>query len=209
MSTKVSALTAATNAELADTSLAYVVIDPSGTPASKKSTLAQVGGLPKSWVDEVNAISPFTSTTGGSYTVGIAFLPARSGQSCVGVRFYWPEAATRTVRCSLFAIGGGAALKTADVTTSGSAGYFSATFTGESLTAGTAYLVGIWETSGTVYQAGKATTAVAIMGEYVPTTGPRRYRDFIVVGQGGYAAGDTAPTNNHAFFYAAEPLVSG
>jgi hypothetical protein len=207
MSTKVSALTAATNSELADTSLAYVVVDPSGTPASKKSTLAQVGGAPKSWVDDVTAVLAFTGTTGGSYTVGVAFLPARSGQSCVGVRFYWPEAATRTIRCSLFAIGGGAALKTADVTTSGSAGYFSATFTGEALTAGTAYLVGIWETSGTVYQTGKA--SIAIMGEYVPTTAPRRYRDFIVVGQGGYAAGDSAPTNNHAFFYAAEPLVSG
>ena len=43
MSTKVSALTQATNAELADASLAYVVIDPSGTPASKKSTLARLG----------------------------------------------------------------------------------------------------------------------------------------------------------------------
>lgn len=207
MSTKVSALTAATNAELTNDSLVYVVTDPAGTPASKKSTLAQVGGLPKSWVDDLTAVLAFTGTTNGSYTVGAAFLPARSGQLCVGVRFYWPEASARTIRCTLCSIAG-AALKTVDVTTSGSAGYFSGAFAiGHSLTAGTAYLVGIWETSGAVYQTGKQ--SVAIMGEFVPSFAPRRYRDFTMVGQGGYALGDNGPKNYHSFFYAVEPLISG
>ena len=106
MSTKVSALTQATNAELADASLTYLVIDPSGTPASRKSTLARIGTRVDSWLDRVHEVTTAAaeSVTAADNTTGVTFIAQRTSQTCTGVRFYWPEATVRTIKCALWAI---------------------------------------------------------------------------------------------------------
>jgi hypothetical protein len=86
---KITDLTQATNSEMGAASLAYVVIDPSGTPASKKSTLARMGALPDSWVDETYAVIGAMALQAGTVTAGICFQRRRSGQQCTGVRLYW------------------------------------------------------------------------------------------------------------------------
>jgi hypothetical protein len=87
--TKITGLTQATNAEMGAASLSYVVIDPSGTPASKKSTLARMGALPNSWVDETYAVIGATPLQAGTVTSGICFQRRRDSQQCTGVRLYW------------------------------------------------------------------------------------------------------------------------
>lgn len=210
MSTKVSALTQATNAEIADASLAYLVIDPSGTPTSRKSTLSRVGALPDSYLTLLTEVfSPSTAVINGDFTVGVGFVPARSGQECTGVRFFWNEASARTIKASLFDRNGNS-LKTASVTTSGSAGVFTATFSSaQSLSRATqGYVVAIYETGGTRYQPGE--TPVTVYGVNIHgLLGNVAFRDYTVVGAGAYAAGDAFPSTQFSTSYLIEPVISG
>lgn len=210
MSTKVSALTQATNAELSDASLAYVVTDPSGTPTSRKSTLSRLGALPDSYLDLITEVfSPTTAVISGNYTVGIAFAPARAGQSCTGVRFYWNEASARSIKCSLFDRNGNS-LKNATVTTSGSAGVFTATFgSAQSLSRSAGgYVVAMYETSGTVYQPGEVPLTLYGVNMYGLLNNVF-FRDYVVTGPGAYRAGDAFPNTIFSSAYLLEPVISG
>jgi len=210
MSTKVSALTQATNAEIADASLAYLVVDPSGTPTSRKSTLSRVGALPDSYLNLMTEVfSPSSAVINGNYTVGVGFVPARSGQECTGVRFVWNEAAARTIKASLFDRNGNS-LKTATVTTSGTAGVFTATFSSAQSLSRSAhgYVVAIHETGGTRYQQGESAVTVYGVNIY-GLLGTVPFRDYTVVGNGAYAAGDAFPSTQFASSYLIEPVISG
>jgi len=210
MSTKVSALTQATNSEITDDSLAYVVTDPSGTPTSRKSTLSRLGALPDSYLNLITEVfSPSVAVINGDYTVGIAFVPARSGQECTGVRFLWNEASARTIKATLFN-SGGTALKTATVTTSGTAGVFTATFSSaQSLSRNAGgYVVGIYETSGTRYQQGETPVTLYSVNIY-GLLGNVSFRDYTVVGPGAYRAGDGFPQTTFSTSYILEPVISG
>ena len=210
MSTKVSALTQATNAEIADASLAYLVVDPSGTPTSRKSTLSRVGALPDSYVTLITEVfSPSTAVINGDFTVGVGFVPARSGQECTGVRFLWNEASTRTIKASLFDRNGNS-LKTATVTTSGTAGVFTATFSSAQALSRSmqGYVVAIYETGGTRYQPGES--PVTVYGANIHgLLGNVAFRDYTVVGNGAYASGDAFPTTQFSTSYILEPVISG
>ena len=216
MSTKVSALTAATNAELTDDALAYVVTDPSGTPASKKSTLAKIGAARKSWLDRVFEVCGVTETvTAANNTTGVNWVANRTSQTCTGVRFYWPEASVRTIKCALWETGSGTALKSVNVTTSGSAGYFTGTFaSAQSLDCTKVYQVSVYETSGSVVYVGVIPPTVP-GGLYVlsPITAFERMRDYTVVSGAWYGtAGDSQPVTNATIpyrIYSLEPVVSG
>lgn len=210
MSTKVSALTQATNAELADASLTYLVIDPSGTPASRKSTLARIGTLPDSYVDQVREIySSWAAVTNGNYTTGSAFIPARTSQTCTGIRFYWNEAAVRTIKCSLYRYSDGFSLATANVNTSGTAGVFTATFASPvSLSRDTACIAAIYDTAATRYAQGQAPSSIANAYPIGLLTSVL-LRDYAVIGQGMYGSGDAKPTSAHIYLYAVEPVISG
>ena len=83
------ALSQATNLDMNDDSLAYIVTDPGGTATSKKSTLSRAGMLPESWVDQTYAVVGGTAVQAGSVTAGIVFGARRAGQICTGVRLYW------------------------------------------------------------------------------------------------------------------------
>lgn len=205
MSTKVSALTQATNAELTDTSLAYVVIDPSGTPASKKSTLAQVGGLPKSLVDEAVLHHTFSTPIAGDYTIGTLFFPLRSGQTCTGVRCYWTGTSVVSLKMQIWEIVAGVYTSKANVTvtTTGSAGYFSGTFgSAVALDPKLQYAASLYETAGAVYQNFQTREPC------LPTN--LRLRDIFYLAH-NYGAGDAAPNAADVTtrLYALEPLVSG
>lgn len=218
MSTKVSSLTQATNVELADASLAYVVTDPGGTPASKKSTLARIGARPKSWLDRVFEVCGATeSLAAANATTGVNWIAARSGQTCTGVRFFWPsEGTARTIKVSLWETGSGTALKTANVTTtSGSAGYYTGTFaSAQSLDTTKIYQVSVYETSGSVCYVG-VLPATAPGGQVLlqPITRPIEMRDYTVVSGAFYnSSGDSRPNTNTLIadrIYSVEPLVSG
>ena len=202
MSTKVSALTAATNAELTDDSLAYVVTDPSGTPASKKSTLAQIGGLPKSYATLVNRHQTMGALNAGSFTIGVRFYAVRSGQSCTGVRVYWPGGkGALTLKLSLWVAGVNE--RTGNVAVN-AAGFYTVTFVSAySLDPKVEYTVSCWETSGAWY--------LGIVERIGVTAIPQRFRDYFMSVVYSYAGGDSNPSTNNAGTWSVElePLVSG
>jgi hypothetical protein len=216
MSTKVSALTQATNAELADASLTYLVIDPSGTPASRKSTLARIGTRVDSWLDRVHEITTAAaeSVTAADNTTGVNFIAARTSQTCTGVRFYWPEATARTIRCKLWEWNNATALASVDVTTSGSAGYFTGTFASAvSLDTTKGYQVSVYQTGGNVVLVGVLPVAYGGAIVLQPITRPYECRDYTIVTGAYYGAGgDSRPNTNSTIadrIYSVEPLVSG
>lgn len=206
MSTKVSALTQATNAELAGASLAYVVTDPSGTPASKKSTLARLGTLPVSFLEEWEDYYGFALNGAGDYTTGQAFVPRRTSQTCTGIRVYWNDATSTTLTLSLYPTGGGAALASGTVASS-SAGYKSVTFgTPVSLTKSNSYVAAVYSSAlgqaPSLVPSGKPTQGALALGD--------KFRDFAILGWGYYQTGNASPSVVYSnAFYAVEPLISG
>jgi hypothetical protein len=205
MSTKVSALTQATNAELASASLAYVVTDPSGTPASKKSTLARLGLPPASFLDEWQDWYGFATNSAGDYTTGNSFAPIRAGQSCTGIRVYWNDATATTLTLTLWASTGGSALASGTVASS-SAGFKSVTFgSAVNLTKGSSYIAAVHDGLQQLPQlnaGGKPSAPAFTIGT--------RFRDYAILGWGYYASGNAFPgTAFVGIFYGAEPIISG
>jgi hypothetical protein len=207
---KITDLTQATNAELGDDSLAYVVTDPSGTPTSRKSTLSRLGALPDSYLDLLTEVfSPSLPVIGGNYTIGVAFAPARANQSCTGIRFLWNEAAVRTIKATLFDRNG-VVKQTATVTTSGTAGVFTATFPMPEVLLRNAggYVVAIYETTAAMYQQGEIPQTLYGVNMY-GFLGNVFFRDYTITGNGAYGLGDLFPTVNFATCYHIEPVISG
>lgn len=206
MSTKVSALTQATNSELAGASLAYVVTDPSGTPASKKSTLARLGTLPVSFLEEWEDYYGFDLNQSGDFTTGQSFVPRRVGQTCTGIRVYWNSATATTLTLSLYPTGGGGVLASGTLASS-SAGYKSVTFgSAVSLNKNFSYVAAVYSSAfgqaPALAPSGKPTQPALALGD--------KFRDIAILGWGYYQTGNASPSLVYAnAFYAVEPLISG
>ena len=211
MSTKVSALTQATNAEIADATLAYLVVDPSGTPTSRKSSLDRLGTLKDSWVDDLrDLVTPTVGAT--NQTTGHYFITLRSGQTCTGVRVYWAGTAVRVLKLALYEDGNGTALKSATVTTTTTPGYYSVTFgSAQSMDRKKAYCITCYEQSGSESMA-LASMLVSGGGFYwlAPGYASGRYRDYVISTWAAYASGDALPGSLSAgSVYPVEPVISG
>ena len=211
MSTKVSSLTQATNAELAGASLTYLVTDPSGTPASKKSSLSRIG-LPTGWVDEIQACAGTQTLQAGNVQHGSTFIRLRSGQTATGVRFWWDGGVgAQTVTIELFEYPG-------DIST-----------TGTSVASGTVSCSAQGIYSGTFSSAytllaGKVYAATWVNANYwslyssLAYLGSRdrvRFRDYTIIDGGVYKSGGGAgaPTVSLGTasynVYLIEPVISG
>ena len=210
MSTKVSALTQATNAELSTAALAYIVADPSGTPVSRKSALARLGLPPQYVADAVKDI--LTPAVGaGNASTGQYFLSERSGQTCTGVRVWWAGTTVRTLKLSLWQDGvPGGALASGTVTTSGAAGYYSVTFgSAVSLSRSAAYIATCWENSG---NEAMSSSSMALGGYYHlnPSYGGLQLMSYRMTTWGYFASGDALPgTQAAGALYVVDPLISG
>ena len=212
MSTKVSALTQATGSEMGDDSLVYVVTDPSGTPASKKSTIARATGIKKSWVlDVVELVTPTLDAV--NRTTGHYFFPIRANQTCTGIRVYWPGTSVVTLKLCLYKDGTAAAVGSGTVTTTGAAGYYSVTF-GSPVTLDRkfAYAATCYETGGA--DCLTAVTMLSAGGVYFVAPGwggGAHYRDYVVTTWGLFGSGDSAPVSGAGTgsSYPVEPLISG
>jgi len=214
MSTKVSALTQATNTEMGGSSLAYIVTDPSGTPASKKSTLARMGALPDSWVDETYAVCGPLAIQAGTVTAGIAFQRRRSGQQGTGVRLYWDGgvgAQTLTITLweytALPTSGGGVSVASGTVSANAQ-GIISGTFTSAYTLLADKVYVASWHNAS--YWPNYAP------GTYLGSRDRVMFRDYYVLdggvyksGGGANAAPDTTLGVGTANVFQIEPLVSG
>ena len=211
MSTKVSALTQATNAELSTAALAYIVADPSGTPVSRKSALARLGLPPQYVADAIKDILTPAVTT-ASQSTGQYFLAERSGQTCTGVRVWWAGTTVRTLKLSLWQDGvPGAALASGTVATSGAAGYYSVTFgSAVSLSRSAAYIATCWESSG---NEALASSSMGPIGSYYhlnPSYGGLQLMSYRITTWGFLASGDALPgTQTAGSLYVVDPLVSG
>jgi hypothetical protein len=210
MSTKVSALTQATNAELSTAALAYIVADPSGTPVSRKSALARLGLPPQYVADAVKDI--LTPAVGaGDASTGQYFLSERSGQTCTGVRVWWAGTTVRTLKLSLWQDGiSAAALASGTVTTSGAAGYYSVTFgSAVSLSRSAAYIATCWENSGNEVM----TSSSMALGSYYhlnPSYGGLQLMSYRMTSWGYFASGDALPGSQASgALYVVDPLISG
>jgi len=210
MSTKVSALTQATNAELSTAALAYIVADPSGTPVSRKSALARLGLPPQYVADAVKDI--LTPAVGaGNASTGQYFLSERSGQTCTGVRVWWAGTTVRTLKLSLWQDGiSAAALASGTVTTSGAAGYYSVTFgSAVSLSRSAAYIATCWENSGNEVM----TSSSMALGSYYhlnPSYGGLQLMSYRITTWGYFASGDALPGSQASgALYVVDPLISG
>ncbi len=198
---KVSQLTAGTSAEITAASLIPVVIDPGGSPGSRKVTLEQIAVPPASWLDELAATHTLPSVIGGDFSVGMRFAAKRSGQTCTGVRFYWNDGASKTIRCTLWK--GGVAQKTVDVSVN-AVGYYTGWFASSmAITRNEDWYVSIRESGGSLYE-------LHVAGVRLPAV-PVWARDYVVVHAGLYAAGNAQPSTSVAVGanYAVEPLVTG
>lgn len=213
MSTKISALTQATNAEMDDASLAYVVTDPSGTPASRKSTLGRIGIAPKKLIETAAQLfGAAPASVASDFTGGTAFMPRRSGQTCTGVRVLHNVASSQTLKLSLYPGAGGAALATVNVSAS-AAGIYEGTFASPvALSAGTVYIAASWNAA---YQPSYYTLTSPIAGSqtilWTIAAGPITFRDFLLVNWAMAVAGDNNPNGfaSSPNVYMIEPLISG
>lgn len=210
MSTKVSALTQATNAELSTAALAYIVADPSGTPVSRKSALARLGLPPQYVADAVKDI--LTPAVGANdASTGQYFVSERSGQTCTGVRVWWAGTTVRTLKLSLWQDGvPGGALASGTVTTSGAAGYYSVTFgSAVSLSRSVAYIATCWENSGNEVMSSSSMA----LGSYYhlnPSYGGLQLMSYRIITWGYYSSGDALPGSQVAgSYYVVDPLISG
>lgn len=212
MSTKVSALTQATNAELAGASLAYVVTDPGGTPASRKSTLARLGMPAVSFIEEQADFYTLGGIQVQDITLGCAFFTVRSGQTANGVRIYWNSTGIDTLKLALYAGTGGAALATVNVTTTGTAGYYSGTFASAvSLSRNVCYIASCYNTAGSGRQLGETQRVLLQGSPLFPLAPGQRFRDYVLAADGKYIGGDGNPQGgtNTQVLYPVEPLISG
>lgn len=213
MSTKVSALTQATNSELAGASLAYIVTDPSGTPASKKSTLARLGMPAVSFIEEFVAFYGLGAIQTQDITLGCAFFSVRSGQTCTGVRINWNSTNVATLKLALYAGTGGGALASVNITTTGTAGYYSGIFgSAVSLSRNVCYIASCYNTAGNASQLGETSRVVPQGASGVfPLAPGQRFRDYVLAADGKYIGGDGNPqgNTNTQVLYPVEPLISG
>lgn len=208
---KITGLTQATNAELEGSSLAYVVTDPLGTPASKKSTLERLGLPPVSFIEEQIAFYTLGAIQTQDITLGCAFFTVRSGQKCSGVRIYWNSTGIATLKLALYA--GNAGLQASvNITTTGTAGYYSGTFgSSVSLSRNVCYIASCYNTAGVGGQQLGETQRVVLQGSPLfPLAPGQRFRDYVLAADGKYAGGDNTPlSTNTQVFYPVEPLIDG
>lgn len=205
--TKITALTQATVAETTDAALLPIVIDPSGAPATRKTSLARLGLVPGSWLDLARTHEGDSAASGGDYTVGTEFCALRSGQVCTGMRFRWGGAIARTIKCALWKKGAGIQ-KTIDVSVT-AAGIYTATWSGsQAITANETWIVSIWEKSGAEFMPQSSTIT------RLPSR-PLRLRDYLVINPSVYynPSGDGEPNTTGStttgFSCWAEPIVTG
>lgn len=197
------ALTQATNTELNDDSLAYVVIDPSGTPISRKSTIARMGTLPESYLEMVGLHQTISTPASGDYTIGVRFYPARASQECTGVRVYWRGTSSVTLKLALYEANVGGTLQSGSVTTTTTPGIYSVTFGSTvALDPKKLYIASCYETSGSVFLNYAANISIL--------TPPLRFRDYHLTDSYYYATGDANPGLAFVgYVVELEPLISG
>ena len=197
------ALTQATNTELNDDSLAYVVIDPSGTPISRKSTIARMGTLPESYLEMVGLHQTIGIPSSGNYTIGVRFYPARASQECTGVRVYWRGTSSVTLKLGLYEVGVAGILASGNVTTTTTPGIYTVTFGGAvALNPKKQYIASCYETSGSVF--------LSYVGNLTILAPPLRFRDYHITDSYYYEAGDINPTLPYVgYVVELEPLISG
>ena len=211
MSTKVSALTQATNSEITDASLAYLVVDPSGTPTSRKSSLDRLGTMKDSWVDDAGDLVTW-AVGAASNTTGHYFINLRSGQTCTGIRVYWAGTTSRTLKLALYEDGTASPLASGTVTTTTTPGIYTVTFGSPvSLDRKKAYCATCYEQAGAQSM---AATAMLVSGGgfywLAPGYASGRYRDYVISTWAAYASGDALPGSlTTGSIYPVEPLVSG
>jgi hypothetical protein len=208
---KITGLTQATNAELEGSSLAYVVTDPSGTPASKKSTLERLGLPPVSFIEEQSAVYALGAIQTQDITLGCAFLPVRSGQKCSGVRIYWNSTGIATLKLALYA-GNGGLEASVNITTTGTAGYYSGTFVSQvSLSRNVCYIASCYNTAGVALQLGETQRVAPTGSSIFPLLQGQRFRDYVLAADGKYVGGDGNPQGgtNTNVLYPVEPLIDG
>ena len=208
---KITDLTQATGSELTDNSLVYVVTDPSGTPSSKKSAVSRLGLPPKSLIETQLLYGTIGATgSGQSITLGTCFLLRRSGQECTGVRLYWSGTSLATLSVKLYPGGGGAAIRSATITTTGVAGYYEVAFnTPYSFTDTTvSYVVSAW--ANTSLQLGEAQRVLPTGSSIFAIAPGFVFRDYILASDGKFSGGDNNPTqNNTQVLYPIEPIING
>lgn len=210
---KITGLTQATNADLTDGSLAYVVTDPSGTPASANSTLARIGTLRASFLDAfievLGGAGSVSAPSAGAVTTGMFFNPSRNGQSCTGARFYWSGVTARTLKLTVWEDPLTYQTKNTTVTVPG---YYEVPFlTPLSMSRNKVYAIGCYEISGTEYMTGQNTNAVGTSFPLItPQYQPEKFRDYNLVTWAYYRSGDAImDTSSATYLYPIEPMVSG
>jgi hypothetical protein len=207
---EVVALTQATNILLDTGSLAYIVIDPSGTPASRKTTLARLGLPPKYVANQVLELAT-PSITVANQTTGQYFLANRTNQTCTGVRVYWAGTSAVTLSLSLWQDGvPGAPLASASVITTTTAGFYSASFAAAiNLSRSLAYIATCYETTGT---SAMVASSMALGGYFHlnPTFGGYLFMDHRLTSWAYTAAGNALPGSiSGGSLFPVDPLISG
>lgn len=155
--------------------------------------------------------SYITNLESGDYTTAREFhydnFAVASGNSVVGVRFWWPGGGGElTVRCKLYTDGGTTLLESADVVVNEAgvyAAYFATTILLNSDMAYVRLTVSMWETSGTYYVSATNTSS-----NYYPELSTSQIFGSTGLYWGAWkdAPGNSNPINDSSSNYAVEPV---
>lgn len=146
------------------------------------------------------------NVNGGNNSVGVAFgVLAPRSLTVTGVRFYWPGAVARTVKCAL-RNNAGVVLASVDVTVN-AAGYYTGVFAvpqviTQEAGASAVYKASVWEKSGTEYPRFNADPSNHPAFKFLGARG------LVWVSWSRYAGGDADPTAVAAEYYPVEPVIA-
>lgn len=132
----------------------YLPSGPSGSSVSSTS------GYILSPVTSASFNGTSSSNLSGSYTTGLRFQPYYAAV-VTGFRFVWKSDGTpRTIRCTIWDASGPVSLGSVDTSVSATGVYTASLSSPITLTPGSTYAVGMWETSGSKYVKGGGVAVV-------------------------------------------------
>lgn len=187
-------------------------VDDSSTPPVDTTTLIN-GFFEGGWSPVARARdgSYITAIVSGDYNNGREFhydnFAVASGNSIVGVRFWWPGGVgAQTIRCRLYSDAGTVELESVDVAVNAAGVYDGLFTTSILLTAAMAYTrltVAIWETSGTY-----SITATNTSSDYYVEVASSQIAGStgLYWGTWTYGLGNTDPVNISGENYPIEPI---
>lgn len=172
--------------------------------ATTKANAAQAAATNADRI-QISGISQAVGTvlTAGNFSTATRFFVDRTSMTLLGVRFWWPGGASRTIKVSAWDASG---TRLANTTVAVSAaGFYQATFgSAVALTMAVIYRISLWDNSGVSYIKTTSALANAMVPARAFYAGTGLYYEAITY----FGAGDVFPNSTGAEAYLMDPILS-